>query len=192
MKRFRDYGLKKKYDFSFTGGLHASHTDMRFLVKNELFRNKHINIKSNKGLSALFKYPIKKEFKLHNIFWAEWGAKDFFYRSLLPTGKKYGEFMNQSKVFLNTPSAMGIFNTRFFELMATKSLILCPESDSYDGFLRDNENCVMFKKDMTNFKEKYLECIEDEIKRERIINRAFDDVKNHSYNSRISQLLSKF
>ena len=192
LERFHDYSIKKKYDFSFTGGLHASHTDMRYLVKKEIFKNKFINIKSNRGLSGLFKKSIKSKYENYNIFWAEWGAKDYFYKSLLPTGKRYAKFMNQSKVFLNTPSAIGIFNTRFFELMATKSLIFCPESNNYDGILKDGQNCIMFKTDMSNFNDRLVECLNDHDARESIITNAYNEVQNHSYNKRIKFLLSKF
>ncbi len=192
LDRFKDFGYKKQYDFSFTGGLHSTHTDMRFLVKKEIFKSNLLDLKSNKGISGFLRNPIKEKYQKYKIYWAEWGSRDFALRSLLPTGKKYGYFMNRTKVFLNTPSAIGIFNTRFFELMATKSLILCPESDTYGEFLEDGHNCVMFKDDLSNFNEKLVQSIEDEDLRKKIISNAFSDVSQHSYVERIRSLINRF
>ena len=100
--------------------------------------------------------------------------------------------MNRTKVFLNTPSAIGIFNTRFFELMATKSLILCPESDTYGEFLQDGHNCIMFKKDLSNFNDKLIQSIEDDNFRKGIISNAYKDVSMHSYLERVKTLLNIF
>ena len=129
LSRFRDRGLKRKYDFAFTGGLHATHNDLRYSVKKRLFKTQFHHIKSNKGFSGFFKKAICEEYSRLNIYWAEWGARSLVGKSLLPSGEKYSEFMNSCKVFLNTPSALGIFNTRFFELMSTRTLILCPEDE---------------------------------------------------------------
>ena len=192
LDRFKDFGYKKQYDFSFTGGLHSSHTDLRFLVKKEIFKSNSLKLKSNKGIDGFLRNPIRHKYQKYKIYWAEWGSRDFTFRSLLPTGKRYGYFMNRTKVFLNTPSAIGIFNTRFFELMATKSLILCPESDTYGKFLKDNHNCLMFKKDLSNFQDKLVQSIEDESFRKAIITNAYTDVSMHSYDERIKSLLSRF
>jgi spore maturation protein CgeB len=99
--------------------------------------------------------------------------------------------MNQSKVFLNTPSALGIFNTRFFELMATKSLILCPEDSSYGSFLHNQVNCLMFKPDLSDFKKTLTMAIEDDALRECLVANACDGVKKHSYENRIIDLLDR-
>jgi spore maturation protein CgeB len=190
LDRFKDFGLKRKYDFSFTGGLHNTHTDGRFMAKRQIFKKDCLNIMSNKGLSVLFKKkPIKDKYSKYSIYWAEWGSRGYLLRSMLPKGVKYAKFLNQSKVFLNTPSAIGIFNTRFLELMATKTLILCPESILYGDVLEDGHNCVMYKQDMSDFDEKLIQCIENEEFRERIIDNAHNDVSKHSYDSRIKLLL---
>jgi len=191
LDRFKYFGLEKKYDFTFTGGLHKAHTDLRFNVKQQLFDNNYIDRMSTFGLDSLFSSnPIKKEYQKYNIRWAQWGAKNFLYKNLLPTGLQYVKMMNKSKVFLNTPSAIGIFNTRFFELMATKSLILCPVSNQYMGMLKDGYNCVMFKDDMSDFDEKLKKCIDDDVFRNIIVDNAYLNVEKHSYDSRIHTLIN--
>lgn len=192
LDRFCDLGLNRKYDFGFSGGLHQSHNDYRFLVKKKLFNPKKIRQKSNKGLPSLFKKnPFKSEYSKYNFFWAEWGARNYNLRSLLPKGKNYVYLLNKCKVFLNTPSAIGIINTRFYELMATKTLIFCPFSNQYGDLLNDMENCIMFKDDMSDFDIKFRLSIDNEELRERIVDRANKDVKRHSYDSRITDLTEK-
>lgn len=190
-KRFKYLGLKRKYDFGFTGNLHASHTNLRLLIKREIFDD--IRVRSNRGLDVVFRSnPLKKEYRKYKIYWAEWGARDIFFRSLLPTGEGYARFLNQFKVFLNTLSAVNIFNTRFFELMAVKTLILCSETDKYQGILENRKNCLMFKPDMSNFRDIVVEAIENHNLRKKIVDNAAGDVKNHSYDERVKIPLGYF
>lgn len=188
--RFTDLNLKREYDFSFTGNLHYSFNDIRFNIKKNIFNEADLHVLSNKGISSFLKNPIRTELRRYKIFWAEWGSRNFLGKSLLPTGLKYSQFMNKTKVFLNTPSAMGIINTRFYELMATKSLILCPENDSYKGMLIDKQNCMMFKSDLSNFNSVLTTAINDHDMRKYIVNNAFKSIHNHTYKSRIKQLLA--
>ncbi|MDP6103817.1 MAG: glycosyltransferase [Gammaproteobacteria bacterium] len=83
-----------------------------------------------------------------------------------------------------------MFNTRFFELMATKTLILCPKSDSYLSLLKDGINCVMFNPNMSNFDEKLVKCIEDNNFRKTITENAYKNIEKHSYDARIATLLN--
>lgn len=192
LDRFKDYGLEREYDFGFTGSLHKKHTDVRMLVKRKLFEPESVSQLSTHGLSAFLKpNPLKHDYQRYNIFWGEFGAKDFFLRSLLPSGTKYAKFLSQFKIFLSTPSAIGIFNTRFFELMAAKTLIFCPESDMYMDILRHNENCIMFKPDMNDFHRKFVTAIEKNNLRDNIIKKAAKDVEKHSYDERVKTLLHK-
>lgn len=191
LDRFRDFGLRKRWDFAFTGALHERHLDFRCRVKKEIFQNNRINQLSTHGLDALFKSsPLKAFYRKYSIFWAEFGARKVTGRPLLPVGVKYAKFLNRCKVFLNTPSAAGIFNTRNFELMATKTLILCPQAD-YSGILKDGENCMMFKHDMSDFRDKFVESVENTNKRSKIVEFAYKNVGNHSYDARVETVLKE-
>jgi len=192
LERFKDFKLPKKWDFGFTGSLHKNHTDMRFKVKKELFKEEYLNQLSTHGLSRIFRgNPIKEKYKKYKIFWAEFGAKNIFFRSLLPSGEKYVKFLNQFRVFLNTPSALGIINTRFYELMATKTLIFCPESWYYGEFLKDGENCIMFKEDMSNFEDRLKLAIEDDKMRETIINQNYKNISKFTYKKYVKNILKE-
>lgn len=188
--RFKDYGLPKKYDFGFTGGLHRSHTDIRYRIKCRLFRNSEI--KSNVGMAAIFnRNPIQEEFKEYRIYWAEWGARSLLGKSLLPTGIKYARFLNSFRAFLSTPSALGYIGTRYFECMATKTLLFCPKSEHYNDMFRDGYNCMMFKKDLSDFAEKLHNILSDDNQRRMIIENAHQDfTSKHTYEKRIEKVLN--
>ena len=189
LNQFRDLGLKRKYDFTFTGALHERYTNQRVNVKKELFRK--MGLTSNKGLVRVlhWKNPISKPYRKFDIYWAEWGkwSRDLSGKSLLPSGEDYVKLMNQSKTFLCTLSAEGIFGTRFFELMACGSLIICPKGDYY-GILRDGENCIMYKEDMSDFYDKLNMLIENDNLRLKITEQAKTEVLEHSYVNRIKKL----
>ncbi|MHA1268782.1 MAG: glycosyltransferase family protein [Candidatus Helarchaeota archaeon] len=187
-KRFNFLNLQKIYDFGFTGSLHTKYIDDRLKLKKLIFKN--YRIKTNLRASSIFwNNPIKEEFKKYKIYWAEWGTRNIFWKSLIPTMEKYNIFLNKFKTFLNTPSAMGIINTRFFECMIAKTLVLCPESNYYNNLIRNNFNAIFYKKDLSDFIEKLELIIFDESKREKITEQAYNDVlKNHTYENRIQLL----
>lgn len=188
-ERFKDYGLPKKYDFGFTGALHKTFTDIRYRIKCILFQNPEV--KSNLGMEALSKRnPIKEEFKKYQIYWAEWGAQSLLRKSLLPTGIKYAKFLNSFKAFLSTPSAGGHLGERYFECMATKTLLFCPQSEHYDNMFKDGDNCVMFREDLSDFAEKLHYILSHDSEREKITENAYQDfINNHTWEKRIEKVL---
>ena len=189
-ERFKDYGLPKKYDFGFTGALHKTHTDIRYKIKCILFKD--LEVKSNLGISALLrKNPLNEKFKKYKIYWAEWGARSVLGRSLLPSGVEYARFLNSFETFLSTPSALGIINTRYFECMAVKTVLLCPKSEYYGDMFIDRHNCVMFKGDLTDFEEKLDYVLSNEETRKKLVENAYNDfINNHTYDKRIEKVLS--
>lgn len=189
-ERFKDYGLPPKYDFGFTGALHKDHTDIRYRIKCKLFKTP--DIKSNLDLAAFFKRnPIREEFRQYRIYWAEWGARRFPWDRLLPYGTEYVKFLNSFKVFLSTPSAFGLIGTRYFECMATKTLLFVPESEYYGNMFRDGYNCVMFKDELSDFTEKLHHVLHNNSERQTIVENANQDfINNHTYDKRIEKVLN--
>jgi len=190
-EKLNKLNIPKTYNFGFTGSLHKKYTDIRYKIKCEIFDNPHV--KSNLGLSILFKKnPIKPEYRKYKIYWAEWGARSLFGKSLLPTGEEYLKFLRKFKIFFSTSSAEGLVGTRFFEIMASKTLLFIPESEFYDGLFKDGVNCCIFKKDLSDFKKKleyYLSHLEE---RKKICENAYQDVmKNHTYETRIEKIINK-
>lgn len=181
LDRFNDFKLPQKYDFGFTGTLHQNHIDVRFRIKKKLFKD---SVRPNPKL-------LYNEFKKYNIFWSEWKARNILRRVLLLSRTKYPKFLNSFKVFLSTPGPINIIGTRYFECMATKTLLLCPESEYYNGLFKNRYNCLMFKKDLSDFKEKFHNALDDNSTRERIVRNAYQEViTKHTYNKRIEKVLN--
>ena len=193
LDRFKPLNLNRYYDFGFTGNLHRMHTDSRFNVKKKIFKKEYMHKKSNLGLENFLKQRYENEIlKNKKIYWAEWGAKSYFNQTLLPNGFKYTKLLNSCKTYLNTPSAAGIFGTRFFELMACKTAILCPADKNYFGILKDGYNCIMFNSDASDFYEKLNFILSDKDFYDSITEQAYSDVQSHSYDNRIESLLKIF
>ena len=180
----------RKYDLSFTGSLHEKYTQKRRLVKNRIFN--YPNLPTNRGPSAFFTpgHVISPEFRHLDIYWAEWSrrwSRGWNGRSLLPTGAAYGQLMRDSHLFFNSLSASGIFGTRFFELMASGSINLCPHDDYY-GILEDGENCVMYN-DVSELKDLIDGLLRNPAKMHQIRNNALQSAQNASYENRLKTLL---
>lgn len=210
---------KKKYDFSFSGALHSNYTDLRFLVKKEIFKsnqsllqkcllylvkkiapsknwdflNSLNKLPSNLGFPRFLNYnmnPVKKQFKEINVYWAERHpiSYGFNLKNLLPFGNSYFRLISSSKSFLCTLSAEGIIGPRFYELMASKTLIICPKGE-YDGLLQDGYNCIMYENpveiiDLIN------KVVTDNVFAERITENAYKNIDDHTYDFRVKFIIS--
>ena len=211
LDRFNDFKMLKEYDFGFTGALHRDHTDIRYRIKCKLFKDS--TVEASLGIKATpNRELLQDQFKRYNIYWAEWGARNILKRALLPLKTKwarwevrsilrgalfpsrieYPKFLGSFKMFLSTPGPINIIGTRYFECMAVKTLLFCPESEYYSGLFRDNYNCVMFKKGLSNFSEKLHHYIfANDSERKRIVENAYQDViRNHSYDKRLERVLN--
>jgi glycosyltransferase involved in cell wall biosynthesis len=187
LERFKPLNIHRKYDFGFAGALHEKHTDMRLKVKKLLFKKNRLK---NSYLNNIIN-PFKRRYSNFKIYWGEWGSKDLFFRTKTPSGRKYVGLLNKCKTFLSTKSAEGIIGTRFFELGAVKTMIICPK-DNYDGIFKDKINCVIFEQDLNDFKEKLTYYVNNPDERSRITEKAFNDIVNkHTWENRLKRLFSK-
>lgn len=178
----------RKWDFGFTGGLHQTHNDLRFDVKKQIFKNNYILKKSNiSRFKKIKKRYTKNQISDFKIYWAEWGSKDFLNRSLLPFGKRYFSFLSDVKVFLSTPSADGLINTRFFELLACGTIIICPYGHDYDEILIDKFNCVMYRDG--DFLNTLYTILSNKSRMQKISLNAIESAKFHNYNLRIEEII---
>jgi spore maturation protein CgeB len=99
--------------------------------------------------------------------------------------------MRKTKIFINTLSPMGLISPRFFESMASKSLIFCEESSLYLNIFPD-DIFISFKKDLNDFEKKLLLILSDEAKRNQITDKAYKYVNaNHTWKKRVTLLLNK-
>ena len=189
LSRFKYHKKKKKYDFGFTGSLHKSYINTRYSVKSWIFNNRYLNKKSNINIFGFKKKNIlSPKYDNVNIYWDEFGSKNIFGRSRLPKNNGYAKFLSSFKGFLNTKSAFNIVNTRFYELMASKSIIICPrDADNYDDLLKDGVNCIFFDKP-SDLDEIILSKLQDEEYVDRIKNHAYSKILEHTYDARIKKL----
>lgn len=175
----------KKYDFGFTGALHKNYLDERYIVKKNIFGEDEFK-------SFIGKKNINN--KIYKIYWAEWGAKNFLTRrSLLPSGKAYFKFLSQCNSFLCTPSADGIIGTRFYELMASETICLCPEETlnykSGRDICVDKKTCLLYGENTRSFLDAlYITKNDKSLIKKIKINAKNKILNNHTYNSRILKL----
>ena len=77
-------------------------------------------------------------------------------------------------------------------MLGSKALLFCKESPALFGFLEDGKNCIMFRDDLSDFKEKMLYYTEKDVERDAIIERGYDlFIKNHTWNHRVNFLLNR-
>lgn len=167
---FKDYAEKKRYSLGFSGALHEQWTDVRVRIKHHLF----------------LRWPIKApRYWRIRLFWSEKSRLPGF---RLPRGERYGRLINRSKMWLATPSAVDLVGTRFYEIMASRTLLFCSRSTAYDGLFEDKIHCVMFAPDLSDFDDTLFYYLDHEDEREAIVENAYAHVlKNHTWERRIEQ-----
>jgi len=187
LKNFKLLNVERKFDFLFSGALHENFLTIRTEVKKKIFKKNYLKKLTNQYL--IFN-PLQPNYKKYSFFWAEWGAKDFLRKEITPTGFKYVKILNQSKICLNTLSAYEIFNPRFFELMATKTLIFCPRSCLKYDILKEDYNCIVFEDDLSNFSEKLNALLSGRINYNGIVEKAFKIAASNTYNNRVDTIIN--
>ena len=170
---FKDYNNPKKYDIGFTGNL----------FNNEYYKS---------GIMGEHFNNIRERIS------AELGKDDYKDVSMYlnggeyVNGEDYGKLINSSKMWLCTPSAIELIGTRFYEIMGACSLLFCRESFAYETLFESGKHCVTFKDDLSDFKEKLFYYLDNDDKRNKIIenaNRHFLD--NHTWDHRVEYFIKK-
>jgi len=191
-RSFGYMGEEKTIDVAFSGVLqnlnkNASQSDIRVMIMKRFF-------------FTIFDVPFfkRKAFKNIEIFWNSIArnkiGKNLSYmlnkRQYL-SATDYARMMRKTKVYINTLSPMGLISPRFFECMASKSLVFCEESSLYSNIFPD-DLYVVFSRDLSDFQEKLLWILGNESKRSTIVEEAYKHVlSNHSWKDRVLMLLNK-
>ena len=160
--------------------------DLRVRIQNFIFYN-------YKGIN-FFK---KKKYKNYKIFWNAFTGNKLIdkFKNIIGQYKLYDEedyFNNyfQSKVVLSTLSPADIISPRYFETMISGAMCLCEESDLYKDILVPYENYIPFRKDLSDFHEKFKLCIESNEIQKKILKNSYEFViNNHTYDVRAQQLI---
>jgi hypothetical protein len=191
-ERFKYSNGKKTIDVGFSGVLQnlnkdANQTDIRIKIM------KHFYV-------TMFDVPIskRKAFKDIEIFWNSIARNKIGkYLSYMLNKQQYlsatdyARMMRKTKIYINTLSPMGLISPRFFECMASKSLVFCEESSLYSNIFPD-DLYVVFSSDLSDFQDKLLWILGNESTRSTIVEKAYKHVlSNHSWKDRVLMLLNK-
>jgi spore maturation protein CgeB len=170
---FREWGLEKQYDLGFTGNLFNS----------EYYKSGIMGPEFNNIRERIANELIKPGFS---------GVSQYLGGNSYVHGEQYGKLINSSKVWLCTPSAIQLVGTRYYDVMGSRSLLFCKESDVYEGLFTPGEHCVTFRDDLSDFSEKLFYYLKNEDARQEIIDNASSRfVDNHTWDHRAEYFLEK-
>ena len=175
---------KRKYDLSYSGILqnksyNTYHSDTRVKILHEIY---------NVWLKMFYKK--KNKYKKFNIFFNFFSSKykNFYYKRL--NDIEYTDLQKESKLFLNTLSAGNLIGTRFFENMASRTVVFCEDIPIYDKVFH-KELMVQFNPNISDFHDKLLYFYKNPQELESIANKAKEFVlKEHTWKKRVKDLLN--
>jgi glycosyltransferase involved in cell wall biosynthesis len=192
---FQDYKEPKIYDLTFSGRLRnpnptVPQTNLRIKVQQRLFYS-----------VGQLKLIRRRKYRQYNIFWrGRPTTKPIFYLNKLLHQERrlpdndYKKLYNRSKLSFNTLSPVNLVSTRYYEAMASNSLVFCQESPIYEKYdlFEPGTHCVTFKQDLSDFDEKLEYYISNDNKREKIAQRGHEHVlENHTWEKRIEEFTHK-
>ena len=181
----------KDIDFAFCGLLknnldNIGQSDARIITMRKLFH-----------CIGDIPFQKKSKYKKQKIYWNAI-PRNTLMRYAATLLKKYRFLSNEdyvklqlrSKTFLNTISPMGLVSTRFFENMACKALIFCEESNDVKRIF-PLECYINFKKDFSDFDEKFEIATSDSIEKTKIVQTAFDlAYSEHTWKIRVNSMMN--
>ena len=186
MRKFPDHPVTKRYDLTFTGTLRnkiwpESQSDIRLRIQRRLFH-------------CVLDTPVllRRRYRKWDVFWSSQSRYSWVNR--IRTGWRleadsYLRLLTESRVVINTLSPVQLVGTRYFESMAARALVLCEESEQYDGLFRRGEHYVSFNTDLSDFAEILDFYLSNEGARCAIIQRAYEHVRTfHTWERRIREL----
>jgi spore maturation protein CgeB len=180
----------REIDLSFSGILqnqnkNAQQTDVRVKVMKHLFQ-------------SFFDMPFqrKRSFEDHHIFWNAIPRNKWARPISAALGKwkylssqDYCALVQNTKIYLNTLSPMGLISPRFFECMGSGALVFCEESELYQRVF-SSETYVTFKADLSDFDERFIYFLRHSHERNEITKKAYSYAQNHhTWEKRIQDLL---
>jgi len=163
--------VPKSYDFGFSGADHGG--DKIKGPTNNLRNRVHECLSQEK----------------YNIFWNS--TRDLSYR--IQSVEEYATKINECKIWLATTGPNNDVSPRYFEVMLSKTLLLCNNMPyEYEGLFIDGVNCVLFENDLSDLNEKVKYYLENNEEREAIINRAYDmGINKYTWEHMASMLLNE-
>jgi spore maturation protein CgeB len=186
MRRFPDHHVVKKYDLTFTGTLQnkiwpETQSDIRLRIQKKLFYR-------------FLDTPLllRRRYREWNVFWRSQSKHNWINninRGWRLEADAYFRLLAQSRIMINCLSPAQLVTTRYFESMAARALVLCEESELYNGLFSISDHCVAFKTDLSDFDEIIEYYLINEDAASAITQRAYMHVSAfHTWEHRIQEL----
>ncbi|MDA8872021.1 glycosyltransferase [Candidatus Thioglobus sp.] len=190
-KKFSSINKEKIFDIGFSGILqnlnkNAGQSDIRVGIMNFFFQ-------------TLYDVPLvkKKSYRNIKIFWnsiprSKLGRllSKILYKHKFLDSKAYVENLSKTKIYINTLSPMGLISPRFFESMASRSIVLCEASPLYSNIFPKG-TYIEFKNDLSDFEEIVQSLLTNNTKKDKIVDKAYKlAYKEHTWEKRVSSLLN--
>ena len=172
---FKPRNLEKKYDIGFSGALHGCNHYPNGAFKNPSIRKK---IKD-----------ILKDIKEINFFWK---STDVLETARIHDNVKYAETINKSKIWIATQAAYGDITPRYFEIMASGTLLFCEKNPiEYSHVFKDSYNCIEFDSSLDNFEYILIKLLRNPVLFNQVTQCGkIDAMRNQTWDVRASQFLS--
>lgn len=165
----------RKYDIGFSGALHQNK-----LYKEGSFKSENIRTKIGE---------IFKDFSSNGLD-VFWNSSDNANTAYIDSQKEYASTLSNTKIWIATPAAYEDMTPRYFEVLSSGCVLLTPTvPDAYfrKNVLIPNKNCIEFKYDLSDFKEKVFNILKDENLRISISNYFNTHQRSHYSWSGVSQ-----
>ena len=109
-----------------------------------------------------------------------WKGSDIISQGRIKRVGSYAKSINSCKVWLATPAAYEDITPRYFEIMGSKTLLMCSRiPESYKHLLIDKHNCIEFNNDLSDFEEKLNNILTDDELRRNITTNAIKNAQDH-------------
>lgn len=184
---------RRPIDLAFSGILQnqnekAAQTDTRIRVQSLLFH-------------TFADVPLAKHSRYAglNVYWSGLPRNRGVAKVAKALGKyrrlsleEYIHLQQESKLFLNALSPMGLVSTRYFENMACGTLVYCEESPLYEGIFGKADLFVTFQSNLSDFAEKLFYYATHERERQEVCDRAYEAVMtHHTWEKRVASFLAQ-
>ena len=170
---FYDRGLKKEYTLGFSGALH----EYNFYPDGSF---------ANPSIRTKIRDIVLSSIDNRQVFWN--GSDSVSDR--IESYDEYALTIGRSKSWVATLAAFGDVTPRYFEVLASGTVLLAEEpGEGYEDIFRDGDNCLLFKSDLSDFNEKLSIILNDSDRVLDIIKSANRDIEMHTWKKRATSVL---
>lgn len=183
-----DNNYEKYYDLGFSGivqnsNINSGQTDIRRRITKKLYY-------------SLSDIPLIKKRKNLNIFWNIIPQNNFAKKisQFLKIYKYYSieEYIKKifmSKIYINTLSPYQLISPRYFETLASGSILLCEQSEIYNKLFKDDFKYFTFRNDLQDFDAKINYILDNYNGLKNVINRNKLNVyEKHTWENRVNKI----